>query len=42
VKVAIHRLRQRFRGQLRMELASTLDSPAMVEEEMGHLFAALS
>lgn len=42
VKVAIHRLRQRFRAQLRAELAATLDSPGMVEEEMGHLFAALS
>jgi RNA polymerase sigma-70 factor (ECF subfamily) len=42
VKVAFHRLRQRFRRQLRAELASTLDSPAMAEEEMRHLFAALS
>jgi RNA polymerase sigma factor (sigma-70 family) len=42
VKVAIHRLRQRFRQQLRAELAATLDSADMVEEEMGHLFAALS
>jgi RNA polymerase sigma factor (sigma-70 family) len=42
VKVTIHRLRQRFRQQLRAELAATLDSAAMVEEEMGHLFAALS
>ncbi|HWB05122.1 MAG TPA: sigma-70 family RNA polymerase sigma factor [Verrucomicrobiales bacterium] len=42
VKVSIHRLRQRFRQQLRSELAQTLDSTAMVEEEMSHLFAALS
>ena len=42
VKVAIHRLRQRFRQQLRAELATTLDSAAMVEEEMSHLFAALA
>ena len=42
VKVAIHRLRQRFREQLRAELAATLDSPDMVAEEMGHLFASLS
>ena len=41
VKVAIHRLRQRFRQQMRAELAMTLDSAAMLEEEMGHLFAAL-
>ena len=42
VKVAIHRLRQRFRQQLRSELAATLDSAEMVEEELGHLFAALA
>lgn len=42
VKVAIHRLRQRFRQQLRAELAATLDSAEMVDGEMGHLFAALS
>jgi len=42
VKVAIHRLRQRFRQQLRAELTATLDSAAMVEEELGHLFAALA
>ncbi len=42
VKVAIHRLRQRFRQQLRAELAATLDSDAMVEEEMAHLFTALA
>lgn len=42
VKVAIHRLRQRFRQQLRAELAATLDSTAMVDAELGHLFAALS
>lgn len=42
VKVAIHRLRQRFRQQLRAELTATLDSAVMVDEEMSHLFAALA
>lgn len=42
VKVAIHRLRQRFRQQLRAELTATLDSAIMVDEEMSHLFAALA
>ena len=42
VKVAIHRLRQRFRSQVRAELAATLDSSAMVDEEMRHLMAALA
>ena len=42
VKVAIHRLRQRFRQQLRAELTATLDSSDMVDEELGHLFAALA
>lgn len=42
VKVAIHRLRQRFRAAVRSEIAETLADPAVgVEEEMRHLVAAL-
>ena len=41
VKVAIHRLRARFRGVVRAELAATLVMPEQVDEELGHLFAAL-
>jgi len=42
LKVAIHRLRQRYAELLRMEIAETVDSPAEVEDEIRHLFAALS
>ena len=42
VKVAVHRLRQRYRELLRAEIAETVDSPGEVEEELRHLFTALS
>jgi len=42
VKVAVHRLRERYRAILRQEIAGTLDDPARVEEEIACLFAALS
>ena len=35
VRVAIHRLRKRYRALLRDEIARTLADAAMVEEEMG-------
>ena len=41
VKVAAHRLRQRYRVVLREEIAHTVSSPEEVEEELRHLFAAL-
>lgn len=41
IKVAIHRLRQRYREVLRAEIAETVDSPANVEDEMRHLVAVL-
>jgi RNA polymerase sigma-70 factor (ECF subfamily) len=41
VKVAAHRLRQRYREALREEIASTVSGPEEVEEELRHLFAAL-
>jgi RNA polymerase sigma-70 factor (ECF subfamily) len=41
LKVAVHRLRRRFRELLKAEIAQTLDSPEATEEEMRHLFAAL-
>ena len=40
VKVAAHRLRQRYRKLLREEIAHTVASPAEVDEEIRHLFAA--
>lgn len=42
VKVAVHRLRQRYRETLRAEIAETVASPGEVEEELRHLFSALS
>src|SRR5262249_39812553 len=41
VKVAVLRLRQRFRDLLRAEIASTVSKEEEVEEEMRHLFATL-
>jgi len=40
VKVAVHRLRQRYRKLLREEIAHTVAGPAEVDEEIRHLFAA--
>lgn len=42
VRVAIHRLRKRYRQLLRDEIARTLSDPAMVDEEMRALFGAFS
>lgn len=42
VKVAVHRLRQRFRDVLREEVANTVDSPDQVEEELKTLFLAFA
>ncbi len=40
VRVAVHRLRQRYRELLREEIAQTLADPAQVEDELQSLFAA--
>jgi RNA polymerase sigma factor (sigma-70 family) len=42
VKVAVHRLRGRYRQLLREEIAKTVGDEAEVEEEIGRLFAALA
>jgi RNA polymerase sigma-70 factor (ECF subfamily) len=42
VKVAVHRLRQRYRELLRSEIAETVASPGEVEEEIRALFSALA
>ena len=41
LKVAVHRLKRRFRQLLKAEVAGTLDDPVLVEAEMRALFAAL-
>ncbi|MCP5528774.1 MAG: sigma-70 family RNA polymerase sigma factor, partial [Verrucomicrobiales bacterium] len=42
VKVAIHRLRKRFREAVKAEIAETLRDPATVGEELRHLVQALA
>lgn len=42
VKVAVHRLRQRYRELLRAEIADTVATPAEVEAEIRALFSALA
>jgi RNA polymerase sigma-70 factor (ECF subfamily) len=42
VKVAVHRLRQRYRDLLREEIGRTVDDPQDIDEEIRALFAALA
>jgi RNA polymerase sigma-70 factor (ECF subfamily) len=39
VKVAIHRLRSRFRELIRGEIAATVNDPADIADELRHLIA---
>jgi RNA polymerase sigma-70 factor (ECF subfamily) len=42
LRVAVHRLRQRYRELLRAEIANTVADPGEVEEELRHLFSVLA
>ena len=42
VKVAVHRLRRRFRDLMRDEIAQTVESPEDIEEEIRYLWSAVS
>jgi len=42
VKVAVHRLRQRYRGLLRETIADTVSGPDEVEDELRYLFRTLA
>lgn len=42
IKVAVHRLRQRYRELLRAEIANTVAAPGEAEAEMRHLFQVLA
>ena len=42
IKVAVHRLRQRYRQLLREEIAHTVASTGEIEDEMRHLFKVLA
>ena len=41
VKVAVHRLRRKFRDIVRDEISQTVSSPAEIEDELRHLWSAL-
>ena len=41
VKVAVHRLRRRYRKLLKEEIARTIVAPEALEDELGELLAAL-
>jgi len=41
VKVAVHRLRARYRACLRAEIAQTVDSPERIDEELTELLTSL-
>ncbi len=41
LRVAVHRMRARFRSILKNEVEKTLDDPAHVDDELRHLFAVL-
>jgi RNA polymerase sigma-70 factor (ECF subfamily) len=42
VKVAVHRMRHRYRALLRAEIANTVENPAEIDDELRHLFEVLS
>jgi hypothetical protein len=42
VRVAVHRLRQRYGELLRSEIAQTVNGPEEVDEEMRYLMSVLS
>jgi len=41
VKVAIHRLRQRFREAVKTEVAQTVPRSSAIDDELRHLLAML-
>jgi RNA polymerase sigma-70 factor (ECF subfamily) len=40
-RVAVHRLRRRYRELLRAEIAQTVNDPAEIDDEIRELFVAL-
>jgi RNA polymerase sigma-70 factor (ECF subfamily) len=42
IKVTVHRLRQRYRELLRLEIANTVATPEEIDDEIRQLFAALA
>ena len=41
IKVAVHRLRRRFRDLIRDEIAQTVSSPEEIEDELKHLWSSV-
>ena len=41
VKVAVHRLRRRYRELLKEEIAQTVSDPAEIDDELRELFSAV-
>ena len=41
LRVAVHRLRQRYGSLFRQEIASTVANPGDIEDELNHLLAVL-
>jgi RNA polymerase sigma-70 factor (ECF subfamily) len=41
-KVAVHRLRRRFRDAVRKRIAATVQEPAQIEDELRFLFRAIA
>jgi RNA polymerase sigma-70 factor (ECF subfamily) len=42
LRVAVHRLRQRYRAALRATVGSTVGSPADIDDEIRYLLAVLA
>jgi RNA polymerase sigma-70 factor (ECF subfamily) len=42
LRVAVHRVRQRYRALLRAEIGNTVSRPEEVEEELRYLFRVLA
>ena len=42
IKVAVHRLRRRFRDLIRDEIAQTVSSPEEIEDELKHLWSSVA
>jgi hypothetical protein len=42
IKVAVHRMRRRFRDLIRDEIAQTVSSPEEVEDELRHLWSSVA
>jgi hypothetical protein len=42
LRVAVHRLRKRYRALLEIEIANTVSSPDEIKDEMAYLFRTMA